>query len=50
MKADPTALTKEKSTISVKDFTAKSVVKRISNAPAGPVSAETDELDEIYKE
>jgi hypothetical protein len=41
---------KEKLTNGVKDVAAKAVAKKVSVAPAGPPSAETDELDDIYKE
>jgi hypothetical protein len=41
---------KEKLTNGVKDIAVKVTAKKISVTPAGPASAETDELDDIYKE
>ena len=41
---------KDKITNGVKDVGVKVTAKRVSAVPAGPASAETDELDDIYKE
>lgn len=41
---------KDKVTTGVKDVGVKVTAKRVSAAPTGPASAETDELDDIYKE
>lgn len=50
-KIDLAAKMKEKLTNGVKEVATKvALVKRVSVAPAGPASAETDELDEIYKQ
>jgi hypothetical protein len=50
-KPDATSKIKEKLQNGVKEVATKAAVaKRISAAPAGPKSAEIDEVDEIYKE
>jgi hypothetical protein len=41
---------KDKIASGIKDVSVKVIAKRVSAVPAGPASAETDELDDIYKE